>query len=101
MNGGIMNNGIMKEAKRMFPTNIIVSLILGLIIGYFLATYVMGGTSGRAVEITSCTVGQTQCDGTAVQRCIQTPKGTTWLSPAPDCAKLGNFVCQAGKCVSP
>jgi Na+/H+-dicarboxylate symporter len=32
-----------KAAKEKFPLNVIIAMILGIIIGYFIAVYVSGG----------------------------------------------------------
>lgn len=38
-----------KEAKERFPTNILIALVLGLVIGYFIAIYTSGGVGGEAI----------------------------------------------------
>lgn len=41
---------LMKAAKESFPINILVSLILGIVLGYFVATYI-AGSSGKAIQV--------------------------------------------------
>ena len=39
-NSGWTTDGMVRTAKKKFPANIVVALVLGLIIGYFLGTFV-------------------------------------------------------------
>lgn len=38
-----------KAAKEKFPLNILIAFVIGIILGYFVATYVSGGAGGQAV----------------------------------------------------
>jgi hypothetical protein len=40
---------MMKIAKEKFPANILVALVIGIILGYFVGTYISGGVRGKAI----------------------------------------------------
>ena len=42
-----MASSFYNSVKKNFPANIAISLVLGLLIGYFGATYITGGAGGR------------------------------------------------------
>ncbi len=83
---------IARQAKEAFPTNIIVALIIGLIIGYSLATYVNNGSAGLATG--TCGSHTRWCAGDGKCYSDVGPTGTTDGSDWAEASKNG--VCKSG-----
>lgn len=94
----------MKAAKESFPINVLIALILGIIIGYFIATYI-SGASGEAFYPGQCNLNETRCSGDNVQKCVtirlrnvERTELIGWRD-IEKCGKKG-LTCENARCVS-